>query len=91
MLAFFHVASRFFAIALLTSIKGSWAALYLCGDMAVYLTYRAVLWLASLIGFFKSIDKDYLHTFFDLASAKQHAVREFCNATNNFESMQVFG
>ena len=41
-MAFFHVTSKFFAIALLTSIKGSWAAFYLCGDMAVYLTYKTV-------------------------------------------------
>ena len=50
-----------------------------------------VLWLVSLVGFFTSIDKAYLHTFFDIASAKQHAVREFRNATNAFEKLQVFG
>ena len=42
LLAFFHVASKFFAITLLTSISGVWAAFYLCGDMAVYLLYKAV-------------------------------------------------
>ena len=40
-LAFFQVASKFFAIALLATINGAWVIIYLCGDMAVYLTYRA--------------------------------------------------
>ena len=40
-LAFFHVASKFFAIALLATINGAWVAFYLGGDMAVYLVYRA--------------------------------------------------
>ena len=48
------------------------------------------LWLVSLIGFFKSINKDYLHTFFDLASAKQHAARKFRNATTDFEKFAIF-
>ena len=44
-----------------------------------------------MIGFFASIDKAYLHTFFDFASAKQHAAREFRNATSDFEKLQIFG
>ena len=42
LLALFHLASKFFAIALLTSINGAWTAFYMSGDMAVYLTYKAV-------------------------------------------------
>ena len=49
------------------------------------------VWALSLIGFFTSIDKNYLHTFLDLTSSKQQAVREFRNATSDFERMQVFG
>ena len=49
------------------------------------------LWLASLIGFFASIDKNYLHTFVDIASGKQHVAREFRNATSDFEKLQIFG
>jgi len=41
LLAFFHVASKFFAIAMLNSINGAWVVFYLVGDMAVYLTYKA--------------------------------------------------
>ena len=41
LLAFFHVASKFFSIALLASIDKAWVAIYLCGDVAVYLTYKA--------------------------------------------------
>ena len=41
LLAFFHVASKFFAIALLASIDLAWVMFYLCGDMTVYLTYKA--------------------------------------------------
>ena len=48
------------------------------------------LWLLSLIGFFASINKDYLHTFFDLASGKQHAARKFRNATTDFEKFAIF-
>ena len=39
-LAFFHVASKFFALALLASIDKAWVTFYLCGDMIVYLTYK---------------------------------------------------
>ena len=49
------------------------------------------LWLLSLFGFFASIDKAYLHTFFDFASGKQFAVREFRNAKTPFERLQIFG
>ena len=49
------------------------------------------LWLMSLIGFFNSIDKEFLHTFFDLASSKQFAVRKFRTATTDFGNFQVFG
>ena len=41
MLAFFQVASKFFAIALLATINKAWVIFYLWGDMAVYMTYRA--------------------------------------------------
>ena len=40
-LALFHVASKLIAIALLASINGALVTFYLCGDMAVYLTYKA--------------------------------------------------
>ena len=48
------------------------------------------LWLVSLVGFFASIDKSYLHTFFDLVSSKQHVVRKFRTAPNDYEKMMVF-
>ena len=40
-LAFFHVACKLFAIALLASIDGALVTFYLCGDMTLYLTYKA--------------------------------------------------
>ena len=40
-LALFHVASKLFAIALLASTNSALVTFYLCGDMAVYLTYKA--------------------------------------------------
>ena len=42
LLALAHVASKLFAIALLTSIRGTWAIIYLTGDMVLYLGYKAV-------------------------------------------------
>ena len=48
------------------------------------------LWLASLLGFLVSIDKNYLHTFFDLASAKQHATRKFRAAATDYEKFAIF-
>ena len=48
------------------------------------------LWVLSLFGFFASIDKAYLHSFFDFASGKQFAVREFRNAKTPFERLQIF-
>ena len=58
---------------------------------AVAVTWAAfAFWLLSLVGFFASIDKSYLHTFFDLASSKQHAVRKFRTAPNDYEKMMVF-
>ena len=49
------------------------------------------LWLVSLIGFFSSIDKTYLHTFFDLDSGKQYLARKFRNATSDCERITIFG
>ena len=46
--------------------------------------------LLSFTGFFASIDKAYLHTFYDIASGKQHVVRSFRNATSDEDRIQVF-
>jgi len=177
-----HLASKFFAIALLASIRRSWVTFYLGGDVVSYLAYKAVrcdlryqlnlpralsilasfnqrvlskimadftcvvhfrhpadlggvywcmnlvmsqascfvaaklyidhtagetgslsqdtittllgtsfaLWMFSFTGFFASIDKAYLHTFYDIASGKQHVVRSFRNATSDEDRIQVF-
>ena len=37
-----HIVSKFFAMALLTSIGDTWTTFYFTGDMAVYLVYRAI-------------------------------------------------
>ena len=49
-----------------------------------------VLWSLSLIGFFASIDKKYLHTFFDFASAKQYSVGHFFANTEDQEKIKIF-
>jgi len=54
------------------------------------LEVASALWFVSVAGFFASINKDYIHTFFDVASGPQHVAREFLNATNDHGRSNVF-
>ena len=46
-------------------------------------------WSFAILGLLLSIDRSYLHTFFDLASGKQFVVREFRASATDFEKIQV--